>query len=383
MMPVRVLIAGALALILSGCDKDSSGATTAGSLQHISQSAPLPQAAPGQESLHPLGMQLLESSMVATRELQLTIERLLQAPDRDRMVATREKWEMAVNAYENFYIFTRLGLISPKQYQPLLDRHYQLGAWPIQPGYLDSFGDYAAAGIVYDVGLPLTAESLRNQHGLMDSNDVALGFYALEFVLFGLNNSRQPETLSPAAALTREQRQDGYENVGELPENRRRQLLALQSQLLAEDLLGLHAAWQPVSANTPGHHFAGLSPEQRVTHVLRAALAMLTEHIIAITEQTKSSDDPESERLLQGRQLAGRLGDQLRGWAMVLQQAPVPSMEKLTQLTEECLDELDAIVEQPTTRADGQAEAIDWRDTYSSLSALANSVRRLTQGYEG
>ncbi len=378
---VRLLIAGALALMLGGCTKESPSLSE--SLPEISRSAPLPPVASGMEYLHPLGMQILENSMTATRQLQLAIEQLLQAPNRDRLLATREKWEAAVSAQENFYVFALLGLIDKKQYNALLQHHYRLLAWPVQPGYLDSFGDYAAAGIVYDVGLPLTIESLRHQHGLTDPGDVALGFYALEFVLFGLDNNRDPNTLTPIATLSPKQRQDGYEHVDELPENRRRQLITLQAQLLAESLLGLHAAWQPVTADTPGHHFAGLSTDERVTLMLRAALAMLTDHIITVTEHTKSRKEDDADRLRQGRQLAGRLADQLRGWEMVLQQAQVPSSEKLTQLTEECLDELDAIVEQPMTGADGNVEPIDWRDTYSSLSTLANSVRRLTQGYEG
>lgn len=330
-----------------------------------------------QESLESLTRQLPEQATDAARKLQSTVERLLQAPDQQRLQQARQDWQAAVAAYENFYVFTRLGLISPQSFQALTELDYRLAAWPIQPGYLDRFGPYAAVGLVFDIGLPLNETILRQQHGLMDESDIALGFYALEFVLFGERDSRSPDTLRAVGSLDAEQRHAGYESVDELPDNRRRQLIGLQTQLIVTDLQHLQALWQK-GRNNPGAQFAGLRSDQRVTALLRAGLAMLTEQIITLTEQTRRTSDSMEEPFPPDRQLAQRLIRQLNGWSLVLQQIDMQPRAKLVELTQAAVDELQDILDQPLAITDNDTSVVDWRDTYSALSKLASAVRDLT-----
>lgn len=334
-----------------------------------------------QESLDTLTLQLPEQAVTKARQLQTSAERLLQEPTSERLRQTRQDWQTALEAYEDFYIFTRLGLISPQNFQALTELDYRLAAWPIQPGYLDRFGPYTAVGLVFDIGLPLNEENLRKQHGLMDESDIALGFYALEFVLFGERGTRAPETLRAIDTLNADQRHAGYQSADELPENRRRQLITLQIQLIVSDIQHLQAQWQPGRNKNAATQFASLSSEQRVVAILRAGLAMLTEQIITLTEQSRTSPDAPEESYPQDQQLAQRLIRQLNGWNLVLQQIDMQSRTKLVQLTQACLDELQDILDQPlTSEGEDNTPVIDWRDTYSALSALANAVRNLTQG---
>ncbi len=332
-----------------------------------------------EESLQTLTRQLPERAIDRARKLQSTVEDLLQAPDQQRLQQARRDWQAAIAAYEDFYVFTRLGLISPQNFQALTELDHRLAAWPIQPGYLDRFGPYTAVGLVFDIGLPLNETTLRQQHGLMDDGDVALGFYALEFVLFGERDSRSPEILQAVDSLNAEQRHAGYASTTELPQNRRRQLIGLQTQLIVAELQHLQALWQQ-RRNSPGAHFAGLSSEQRVTALLRAGLAMLTEQIITLTEQTRRTPDGTEALFPPDRQLAQRLIRQLNGWSLVLQQIDMQPRARLVELTQASLDELQDILDQPLTTVDedNQAAVIDWRDTYSALSKLASAVRDLT-----
>ena len=61
---------------------------------------------------------------------------------------------------------------------------YQVAAWPITPGYIDSQPDYPHSGIVHDLTLPVNADNLREQHGFSDPDEVALGLHVIEYLLF-------------------------------------------------------------------------------------------------------------------------------------------------------------------------------------------------------
>ena len=61
---------------------------------------------------------------------------------------------------------------------------FQIDAWPIQEGFLDSLPDYPQSGIINDLTLSINETSLRTQHGITDLEEVSLGFHALEFLIF-------------------------------------------------------------------------------------------------------------------------------------------------------------------------------------------------------
>jgi hypothetical protein len=61
---------------------------------------------------------------------------------------------------------------------------YQLDAWPIQPGYIDAIEHYPNSGIVNDITVDLSIESIRNQHGFSDVEEIILGFHPLEYLIF-------------------------------------------------------------------------------------------------------------------------------------------------------------------------------------------------------
>ncbi len=64
---------------------------------------------------------------------------------------------------------------------------YRLDAWPIQPGYIDSIENYPNSGIVNDITVTLSVDSLRQQHGFSDVEEIILGFHPLEYLIFAKN----------------------------------------------------------------------------------------------------------------------------------------------------------------------------------------------------
>lgn len=312
----------------------------------------------------PLGEAILSASIASAKALDTATSQFLDAPDLDKLVRAQRQWRETVAAIEHFHLFSRLGTVAPQDYQNLLRLQFNITAWPIQPGYLDALGDYPYSGIVFDVGMPLTAEALREQHGMTDSSDASLGLYAMEFLLFGEGNNRAPLAFQPITVLSEVHKIDGYSHVDELPRNRRRALLRLQAQLLVEDITLLHKLWTGDRAGTVKHSFELLTPTQQAELLQKAALALATEQLVVVANQS-------GRNLWQGQQLADRLAAQLAGLARFNSVANLGGQVAAT--TADSLASLNAIRDLPPSQQQEPA-GISWQESYTNLRELIKAL---------
>jgi hypothetical protein len=226
----------------------------------------------------------LDITYAKANDLQEAISRLLENPNENSLLLAQLEWQSMMIAYEKLSPLLYLEhvkteskksldkeKISPdnslslaatnltigavdtgKQYSNnvlnLDESRNKIAAWPIQPGYLDSFGPHIHSGIVNDITLLMEPHTLRKQHLMTDSEEVTLGLYAIEYLLFGdkdyknklntnfkrfINVANLPEPLAQAGLI-----------IGELPTNRRRALIELQSRLLVNDIKMLISLYQ-------------------------------------------------------------------------------------------------------------------------------------------
>lgn len=216
--------------------------------------------------------------------LQQSIESLLESPSSSTLAHGQERWASAHQSYHqsNLHLYFT-SLISGENQSDQLNRMaYQMDYWPILAGYVDSVGGYKAGGIVHDVNVELSPESLKQQHGLFDVTEATLGFHVIEFLLWGESNvttaPRGFEDFSPVNKLTSIQRESGME-ISQIGNNRRRELLRLISAILLEDFNSSFAIWGDVSAGflktTEGRSSANL-----LNLLLESSTAMLTEELL-------------------------------------------------------------------------------------------------------
>lgn len=199
-----------------------------------------PQAATSLiNSLWAMSRKPIQASLKQAQLLNQSIQALLEQTSVETLQDARQKWLEAYRSYRKLLPY----LYMANQQ----DKAFLLAAWPLQPGYLDSYDIYPHSGIVHDISLPLEAETVREQHGLTSSEDVALGLHAIEFMLWADTLEANVKRLAPVDIAP-----EGW-MVEELPNNRRRQLVSLQAQLLVEELKKLHDLWPSIIESNSRH----------------------------------------------------------------------------------------------------------------------------------
>jgi hypothetical protein len=211
-------------------------------------------------------------------DLQEAIKNLLATPDKGSLTLAQQQWRLTMVAYQQLspLLYLENKNLGHKEIDNIETEHRKaeyikdsgdknahqdntnnfmginqwrkkIAAWPIQPGYLDSFGPHIHSGIVNDITLSIDSYTLRSQHLMTSSEEATLGLYAIEYLLFGdkeYKNERNTnfKRFLKVAELPKSLAQAGL-TINELPNNRRRALIELQTRLLVNDihtLIGLH-----------------------------------------------------------------------------------------------------------------------------------------------
>ena len=238
-----VLSAMACTVILLGAceNKNTANLDTAPTVE---QETPLdPHATTATDAAWQLANQGLQACVADSQQLRSMIRQLLEAPSADTLNQSRAAWRQAHTDILAFSVFFSLADSNPGLFGELASHRYNLDAHPIQPGFIDYFDVYPVSGIVNDMAITLSAEALRQQHGITDDSDVSIGFHAMEYLLWGEHGERPPTDFVSANTVNSEQAQQGL-RVVDLPNNRRRVYLQLLAELLIDDCTRLAQFWQ-------------------------------------------------------------------------------------------------------------------------------------------
>lgn len=214
----------------------------------------------------------------------------LASPNEETLIALQESWSPLVTLQNKLFLFSSMTQRLPETLSLWTSSSYRLFAHPIQPGYLDSFGEYKFAGIVHDIGLPITTESLIQQHGFADTESATLGVYAIEFLIFGENESRSFKEYIVTDTLSKEQTELGYKDTHETPNFRRRQLLSAQSETLLADASALTNSWQSTTKDGLNIAWQELGKEAQFSLMSSALQKGFTELLIRVSNHKKELD---------------------------------------------------------------------------------------------
>lgn len=279
------------ALLMLGCDpgpddpmsgpNDSPTATP-------DIAAPDPALADSTLAAWQQGSQWLSETRTACAAMHERLDTFLAQPTEDTLAATRAAWHRCHTRWHQLEPLLTLGESSPGLFGDLREIAFQMDAHPIQPGYLDGLENYPYSGIVNDITLSINAQTLREQHGLTDEADVALGLHALEFLLWDERGDRPVSDFEPRTTAG-DDPMNAERTVDQLPDNRRRALVRLISQLLQDDLAMLEQHWQSASGRLPTT-YQQLSPASRLP-LLRDSIRLLL--LDRLPQELSRLEDPE------------------------------------------------------------------------------------------
>jgi putative iron-regulated protein len=197
------------------------------------------QAAPSMSAVLAHHAALVHASyadtLVAARSLQRAVEAFTAQPSAAGLRGAREAWLVAREFYGQTEAYRFYGGPIDGDDGP----EGRLNAWPMDESYVDGVQGKPDGGLVNDRRFVISKKNLAAQNERGGEENVATGWHAIEFLLWGQDLSQD----GPGAR--------SFEDFvdGKAPNaQRRRQYLKTVTELLVDDLGTLVQAWAPGAA---------------------------------------------------------------------------------------------------------------------------------------
>jgi putative iron-regulated protein len=173
-----------------------------------------------------------EDTLGAAKQLQQAIAAFTAAPSADTLVAARKAWLAAREFYGQTEAFRFYGGPIDNDNGP----EGRINAWPMDEAYVDGVKDKPTSGLVNNRKFAITKASLSKMNERGGEENIATGWHAIEFLLWGQDLSAD----GPGNRAF----EDFVDGKGRNAD-RRRQYLSVVTELLIDDLTSLVRAWTP------------------------------------------------------------------------------------------------------------------------------------------
>lgn len=171
-------------------------------------------------------------SLQSAQAMQKAINRLLAQPGAESLAAARKAWLHARDFYGQTEAF--------RFYDGPIDSDEgpegRINAWPMDESYVDYVEGNDTAGIINDRQQPITAEALSELNEKDGEENIATGWHAIEFLLWGQDLSATGPGARPYTDFVNGKKPNA---------DRRREYLKVVTDLLISDLRDVQAAWAP------------------------------------------------------------------------------------------------------------------------------------------
>lgn len=173
-----------------------------------------------------------EDTLNAAMAMQGAITAFLAAPSAETQAAAQKAWRAAREYYGQTEAYRFYG-------GPIDDENGpegRINAWPMDESFVDGVDGRADAGLINDRSFAITKEAIAGQNERGGEENIASGWHAIEFLLWGQDLSETGPGARPHTDFTTAANAD-----------RRSQYLAVATELLIDDLTTLVKAWRPGS----------------------------------------------------------------------------------------------------------------------------------------
>ena len=192
-----------------------------------------------------------EDTLGAALALQQAVQAFVAAPGEATQAAARRAWLAGRKSYGQTEAFRFYGGPIDDDRGP----EGRLNAWPLDEAYIDGVVGKPGSGIVNDRRLPITKANLARLNERGGEENIAAGWHAIEFLLWGQDRSETGPGARPHTDFV----------DGQAPNaDRRRQYLTVVTELLVDDLRYLVAAWAPGAPYRAAFERGGLESMRRI-----------------------------------------------------------------------------------------------------------------------
>ncbi len=206
-----------------------------------------------------------EDSLITARTLDAAATALVANPSAATHTAVQAAWRAAREPYLQTEVYRFYGgPIDDEQDGP----EGLINAWPLDEGHIDYVEGAPDIGIINDPQRPINAASLSAANLNPGETDVATGYHAIEFLLWGqdLNDEgpgQRPFTdyaLDASATMANQDRRGAY--------------LTTASELMLGNLADLVDAWAPNSAGNYRSSFEDAAPADALGRILSGMIIL-------------------------------------------------------------------------------------------------------------
>jgi putative iron-regulated protein len=175
-----------------------------------------------------------EDSLTAGQALDTAIKTLVATPTADNLTAAQNAWLAAREPYLQTEVY--------RFYEGPIDNETDgpeglLNAWPMDEHYLDYTADAPNGGLINDPTWEITAANVEGANEAGGEKNIATGYHAIEFLLWGQDVS----DTGPGARPHTDYVTDGTGTAAN--QDRRGQYLSVCGDLLVTHLTMLRDAW--------------------------------------------------------------------------------------------------------------------------------------------
>jgi len=202
-------------------------------------------------------------------KLQSAVNALTLVPSPESLEAARRAWLDARVIWGRTEVF--------RFYEgPIDDASYgvegMINAWPLDESYIDYVVGADNAGIINQPGTwpTITPELLISLNENGSETNVATGFHAIEFLLWGQDLSATGPGARPYT--------DYLPGTGKNAE-RRATYLKAATELLVKQIGTVKGAWSPSDVTSYGHKFSKQASKEALSKIFKGMYALLTDEL--------------------------------------------------------------------------------------------------------
>ncbi|MCB9667372.1 MAG: iron-regulated protein [Myxococcales bacterium] len=204
-------------------------------------------------------------SLSTAEALKTANAALVAQPSEEALTEARDAWLAAREPYLETEVYRFYdGPIDNAEDGP----EALMNAWPLDENYIDYVEGDAEAGIINDAEVAIDASTLESLNEQGGERNIATGYHAVEFLLWGQDLSADGPGARPYT--------DYVVGAGSTASNqeRRGEYLSTVSDLLVENLAGLMAAWALDDETNYRAGFINLAPKEGLRRILTGMIIL-------------------------------------------------------------------------------------------------------------